>query len=578
MSSEPAYVGGAAALGLAAALAALLAADLPASAAAADPGRESRSSVLSAAGFAGEPTGAAQQSSRSERFQGLKAAVAAGGAALLAWGAWLRHRGRGASMGRSRKSVLAILGILGGLLWWNLGSFHTGGFYLHLHELYHYYVGAKYFPELGYERLYLCSVVADLEDGVAGDLRLRRMRDLETNQLGRASELIGDPERCTRHFAPNRWEAFKQDVRWFRTYPRAWGWRHAQVDHGYNPTPVWNLLGVPLANLAGPAERGVPLLALLDPLLLAGAFVAIAWSFGWQVLCVALVFFGTNQFARFGWTGGSFLRMDWLAALLTGVVLLHRGRPTAAGFLMTTSALLRLFPGVAVGAVALHALVEMVRRRSLRLSRVHLRYAAGCLLALALLLPLSVWTGGGLAVWTTFSENSRTLVGTPAFNHLGLRSVLAYREDTRFRPNEVRATSEDPYLRWRIGRRRAYEERRWAHLALAAVFAALLWRASIQQPTAVAAVLGIGGVAIVGNLGSYYYTMLMALAFLWPVHAGIGVALLAFAAVSRILEWGFEAPDAVSAWTSLALVGLAYASAWWAGSASTQRRSPEAPP
>src|SRR5690606_39088007 len=50
---------------------------------------------------------------------------------------------------------LAFLGIFSLALWWELFSFHRGR-YLHSWDFGHYYIGAKYFPELGYDRLYEC--------------------------------------------------------------------------------------------------------------------------------------------------------------------------------------------------------------------------------------------------------------------------------------------------------------------------------------------------------------------------------------------------------------------------------------
>ena len=48
------------------------------------------------------------------------------------------------------------------LSWWNLGRFHFNPF-IHYYEFYHYYLGAKYAPELGYTRLYECTVAAEDE-------------------------------------------------------------------------------------------------------------------------------------------------------------------------------------------------------------------------------------------------------------------------------------------------------------------------------------------------------------------------------------------------------------------------------
>src|SRR5437764_431125 len=62
-----------------------------------------------------------------------------------------------------RDRVLAGLGALGLLFYFNMGFLHFGNF-IHAWDTYHYYVGSKYFPELSYDLLYDCTAVADVED------------------------------------------------------------------------------------------------------------------------------------------------------------------------------------------------------------------------------------------------------------------------------------------------------------------------------------------------------------------------------------------------------------------------------
>src|SRR5450830_274796 len=48
------------------------------------------------------------------------------------------------------------------LAYYNFGLFHGGG-YVHHWETFHYVLGSKYFPALGYARLYAASFLADAE-------------------------------------------------------------------------------------------------------------------------------------------------------------------------------------------------------------------------------------------------------------------------------------------------------------------------------------------------------------------------------------------------------------------------------
>ena len=54
---------------------------------------------------------------------------------------------------------------------------------------------------------------------------------------------------------------------------------------------------------------------------------------------------------------------------------------------LTYATLLRVFPGFIVAALILKALARMVRAAALRDLARHLRFAAGCIIALAVLLP-----------------------------------------------------------------------------------------------------------------------------------------------------------------------------------------------
>ena len=177
-----------------------------------------------------------------DRVAAAKLALALAGTALLGWGAWLSWRGRPAAHGRLRDALLAGLGVVGLLGWWNFLQFHYPAF-VHPHELYHYVLGAKYFPELGYERLYACTAVADVEDGLGARVAARRMTDLRTYELVGTAEILAHPERCTDHFSAERWELFRTDLRRFRESLAPETWERIQRDHGYNPTPVWNALG-----------------------------------------------------------------------------------------------------------------------------------------------------------------------------------------------------------------------------------------------------------------------------------------------------------------------------------------------
>jgi hypothetical protein len=488
----------------------------------------------------------------------IKAATAVAGALLLSFGAIARARGRGAT-GRLFDLLLAALGVLAAACWWNLGRFNFPMFG-HPSETYHYYVGAKYFRELGYTGLYRCTALADAEAGLRSEVEGRYARDLATRRTVRAGELLRDPERCKAHFTPERWKAFRRDVRFFRERLPIERWHRTQVDHGYNATPAWGLLGGILAH-TGPASVGQVLaLRLLDPLLLWLTGAAIAWAFGWRTLCVALLYWGTNYPAHYGWVGGSYLRQLELATLLVGICCLRRARPAAGGALLALASLVRVFPVVAFAGVALRALWGFASERRLRLAREHRRILAGALASAAIVVTLSGVDAGGLSAWRDFAENSRVLLGTPLRNHAGLRTLLAW--DPRSTAAALEdPTLDDPYAPWKEARQRTFAARRPVFVACLAGFALLLATAARREPDWSATILALGLVPIALELTAYYWSVLVAYALLWERRPWIGPALCALSAAGWWIA-GFATPleatpfDEIFTWISFATVAL----------------------
>jgi hypothetical protein len=487
-------------------------------------------------------------------INGLKAAVATACAALLALGLVLERRGQAARLRRVRDALLVALGLCGGLLWWNLFQFNFPG-YGHASDTFHYYLGAKYFPELGYTRLYACTAVADHAAGLRGPAVERPMRDLETNRLATTAAILADPARCTDHFSAPRWADFRHDVDWLRSRVPLRRWQRFQQDHGYNATPAWGVLGR-LVTGSGPiGARQLAGLRLLDPLLLLVMWGFVVHAFGWRIACVAAVFWGTNYLSPFSWTGGSILRQDWLAALGIGICLLRRERPLAAGVLLGIAALLRVFPLLVPAGVALAAAARMGRQRRIALGPSQRRFAAGLALAFAVVLPLSALATGGFGSWLDFAANSRLHLATPLANHVGLKTVLSYDHQQR---TELAgdASLADPMQDWKEARRRKFEGRRWLFAALVLLYALLVGRAASTHPDWVAAVLGVTLIPVATELTGYYWSALLVLAFLMEPRPVMGTALCGLAALGWWIGDRWYWTDQIHVWQSVATLAF----------------------
>jgi hypothetical protein len=510
-----------------------------------------------------KPTGWAAFSN--DDMVAVKGVTALLGALVLLWGLLVRRAGRPHMHKRARDISLAALGIFSFFCWWNLGKFHFDNF-LHIWEHYHYYMGSKYFRELGYTRLYQCTGVAEIEQGFRDRVAKRQMRNLATNHLESSDEIVRDPTICTSHFkSPERWESFKHDMSWFRSKVSLDTWNNSQKDHGYNATPVWGIVGTILSNMGPASDDQINLLAALDPLLLITMWGVCLWGFGWRPTCVALLWWGTNFPARYWWNGGAYLRMDWLAFSMIGLAFMKRNRFALGGASITYGALLRIFPGFMVIAIMLKALMHMVRQRKITLTADHKQFAKGCILALAVLMPVSFAVSGSASSWVHFAENSRKHLSTPLTNNMGLKTVVAY--TSAGKASLLRnMTLSDPFEAWKEVRRSAFEHRKWLFAGLVLVFMGLVARASEKLEDWAVLALGVGFVPVIGELTCYYYSILLGLGFLCLVRDWIGVGVAALSALTCAI-YGFLPgwDDEKFTWMSLAIVLFVAAAAYYLG-------------
>lgn len=489
------------------------------------------------------PEGDAAARAAESRPAAVSALLALGAALLLGLGVVLRRRGRPGCLARPRDLLLAALGALSVAAFVNFGSFHSGRF-VHVWDTYHYVLGAKYFPELGYTGLYEATLAAERAAGLLPPGATLPVRDLSTNEI-RMESADDALAKWTARLGP-RWPDFVTDVLWFRTRTTPEHFRRILLDHGYNATPAWEILGSALARAAGPVtDRSLLLLALVDPLLLLGAWLLVGRAFGWRAACVALVLWGTLYPARFSWTGGSFLRMDWLAATMAGVALLKLGRPRLAGVALAFSTLLRLFPGALLLGLGAAAAARLARERKLEAVREELRVAQGALLATVVLVPLSLLAAGGFGAprwgaWREFAANSEKHLATPLTNNVGLGTALSWRPATRGAALVKDGTIE-PWAPWKDARRASLAATRPVRLLAAAAFLAGVAFAFRSRPPWQAVAAGAGLVFVLADLTSYYAAILLLLALLWHEREEAGVVTSALAAatgaVPFLLTW-----------------------------------------
>lgn len=484
-----------------------------------------------------------------------KLAVAVVGALLLI-AAWRleRTRARRATLARAVDVALAVAAGVAALGWWNFLQISSQTYaqsYNNYWDIQHYYLGAKYAPELGYTRLYHCMLAADVADGLR-EVRLQEpwTRDLASNAYVPTPRILDAPGACTDHFEAQRWQAFRHDQAKLRSLMPPGRQLEMQHDHGYNASPVWGIAGRAVGALGPLDDTRLAFAIALDPVLLVLAFAAIATTFGFRATCAALILFGTSY--SFGnWvTAGAFLRFDWLAASVFGVCCLKRERWLAAGLWLAFATSLRLFPGFLIGGVALHALLGMLRERSPLPAPRMRRFAAGVVAGGIACVGLSLPISGGAEAWRGFVDNSLKHKATTAVTNLGFDALTGLFHDSQVEGHErFRASGGD------VRAAPVNRPKQLLWLGVAAATLALLARAARREEPWVCAVLGLCWLAFASDVGFYYYSVAILFALLLTRAPGLtlpfALLVVAWAATGVLFDY---TDFYLYGWSSVALV------------------------
>lgn len=378
---------------------------------------------------------------------------------------------------------------------------------VHNHDMRVYYPVAKYFHELHFDGVYLASVAAyvdDVENATVDSLANTQLRDLRTHHMRRVAEVEPEIEAVRKRFSPERWQSFVRDMRYFRETMGSRGYLDSMTDHGGNATPVW--LAVAHLIFAKTTATNTTLLwtALLDPLLLLVAFVAIWRTFGLRTMLVSMIVFGANDFYMFGsnWAGAT-LRHDWMAYLALGACALRRERWMLGGALLALSAMIRAFPAFALIGAALPALWWLggylrEHKKLPRLSEIRdaqrplLRIALGALVSVAVffLLSSALFSFGA---WSEWLHKVSILDRDPHTNHVSLRGLVAGNDALHL-----------VTLRARLP----------LYIALASFYALLIVLAARGKQHARAAVLGTLLIPVAFNPANYYIHFIFVLPLL----------------------------------------------------------------
>lgn len=306
----------------------------------------------------------------------------------------------------------------------NMGTFR-GGSFVHFGEMFHYYVGPKYFQELGYYDLYNAVIVADTEQG--NELAaLPFYTDLKTYKNIKRDVALRDAERIKGLFSEQRWDAFKADIAFFKSKidkPNSPDMVFLLMDHGYNASPVSTFLLGTLANL-------VPLthviwLALIDVGLVLLMIALVFRSFGFEVGALFAAYFFSSILSGQEFLSGSLLRYDWLLYIVVAVCLLDRGRYARAAFFLTLAAMLRIFPAVLFFGIGVSMFQKLRATRKIDKQTARFTVTAAATALLLFLLP-SVSLGSVTRPWKDFYAKISLHESGVYVNHLGFAGIALF--------------------------------------------------------------------------------------------------------------------------------------------------------
>lgn len=410
-----------------------------------------------------------------------------------------RLRQNKAGLALTFAAILAAVGYL------NFGAFH-GRTFIHHWEQFHYALGAKYFPELGYDGLYDASIEAQRsrDPGVALH---HSYRDLRTNKVVALddSEAVARRRAVVARFSPERWRSFVEDNDFFVRENDPGYLASIRLDHGFNPPPSWTFVARIFAGWPRIDGGTLAAFAMLDLLLLAALFVVVSRTYGARWGLLALAVFGINYAGRYFWVGGAFLREDWLAAIVVGICQLEKGRNRWAGACFAYAAAVRVFPILFLFGPAVVAVRALLRRERPRWA---LDFAIGFVVALALAWGAGSLAGRGPAAWGEFAGHISQHSHTWLTNNVGLGDVVLYDGET-MRRERVDFSLPEPWILWQAKMDAIAQSRRPLLLLAQGLLLIAVGAAAWRMEPARAAMLGIVVVFAAVLTTCYYWQMLL---------------------------------------------------------------------
>jgi len=421
------------------------------------------------------------------------------------------------SKGNFKSTILITLAVISLAAFLNFGLLHRTNF-IHWWEIFHYYIGTKYFKEVGYFNLYNATVVADSEENTYLE-KSDYIMDLSNYYLIPRDKILAKSIQYKTKFSPQRWQSFKNDIAFLKR--NLWPGRFQRMmnDHGYHATPIWNTTAGFLVNRV-PLNR-VLFLCLIDPILLIIMFIALYLSFGMIPALLMLIYFCLDFLSGFYWMGGCFLRQDWLVVTMLGLCMLKQNRYGLAGSLFSYATMSRIFPVLFIGGITVKAITDLIIHR--KIPHKYFNFLLAFLLTTVILFGYGCLGGKGIEKWRGFIQKIKIHNDNLLTNNLGLRHIFLHDgRETDF-PTFVAnygghyhdGDLQDYFIYWTKAKQQEFKDR-WLSFLVYSVLALLMFGYIANKEDDVGATAwGAFLIFMLLSISCYFYSFLIVLVLLF---------------------------------------------------------------
>ncbi len=293
-------------------------------------------------------------------------------------------------------TLLALASVAG---YFNFGQFRYADGFVNPWEHFHFFLGSKYLPEVGYDGLYVATLTS-INDRYPGAIVNTEVRDLMTFDMNTAILYFDQRETIKERFTKERWEEFDRDVNFLSAHYRLPMVQILQ-DHGNTGSPAWAMAARIFTAPFEAGPRVLNALSFLDSILLLVMFGTIWRAFGYRAMCISLVI--TMLMPRgYLFLGGSILRLDWLFALGMAMSFLKLKRYKTSGAFLAWAIASKPFCALFAVALGFHFLWTAWKNR--RVSKDHTALVLSSVAALLLIVLLSSFSLGGFGIWTHYAQ------------------------------------------------------------------------------------------------------------------------------------------------------------------------------